>query len=229
MDTMQFKHTTLDTCNTATGTVIVIDVLRAFTTAAFAFAAGAKEIVLVSTVEEALTLREKTPGALVMGEVNGVPPDGFNFGNSPTEIARQNLNGKRLIQRTSAGTQGVVRSVNADTLLVGSFVCAGAIANFVKQQSPNVVTFVNTGVFPSRDGDEDIACSDYLTALISNQQPDPAPFIQRVLHSTTGQMFTDPRKPELTEADLQTVIQIDKFDFAMQVQRQDDLLILNKV
>ena len=46
------------------GVVVVIDVLRAFTTAAFAFAAGAREIVLVSTVDEALALRERLAGAL---------------------------------------------------------------------------------------------------------------------------------------------------------------------
>ena len=226
---MQFKHTTLETCHAATGTVIVIDVLRAFTTAVFAFVAGAKDIVLVSTVEEALALQEETPGALVMGEVNGLPPDEFNFGNSPTEIAKQDFSGKRLIQRTSAGTQGVVRSINADTLLVGSFVCASAIANFVRQQAPDTVTFVNTGVFKTRDGDEDIACSDYLTALISGQQPDPAPFIERVRQSTTGKMFTDPTNTKLPEADLRCATQIDRFDYVLQVRRQDDLLVLNKM
>ncbi len=226
---IQFKHTTLDTCSTATGTVIVIDVLRAFTTAAYAFAAGAKDIVLVSTVEEALTLRAETPDSLIMGEVKGLPPDEFDFGNSPTEIAKQDFSGKRLIQRTSAGTQGVVLSNNADTLLVGSFVCAQAIANFVQQQSPDTVTFVNTGVFKTRDGDEDIACSDYLTALISNQQPDPTPFIERVYRSTTGQMFTDPTNLKLPEADIHRAVQVDRFDFALKVHRQDNLLVLNKV
>ena len=226
---MQFNQATLDTCSTATGTVIVIDVLRAFTTAAYAFAAGAKDIVLVSTVEEALALRDKTPGALVMGEVEGLPVEGFNFSNSPTEIADQDFSGRRLIQRTSAGTQGVVRSVKANTLLVGSFVCARAIANFVQQQAPDIVTFVITGIIYTRDGDEDIACADYLTALISNQQPDPAPFIERVYRSTSGQMFTNPANPKLPEADLHCAIQVDQFDFAMQVQRQGKLLVLNKV
>ena len=44
---MKFKRVPLETCSEATGTVVVIDVLRAFTCAAFAFSAGAKEIILV--------------------------------------------------------------------------------------------------------------------------------------------------------------------------------------
>ena len=58
---MRFNYTTLETCHTATGIVLVIDVLRAFSTAAYAFSRGAKEIRLVSTVEEALELKSQLP------------------------------------------------------------------------------------------------------------------------------------------------------------------------
>ena len=53
----------LEAAATRGHSVEVIDVLRAFTTAAFAFAAGVREIVLVGAVEEALALRERLPGA----------------------------------------------------------------------------------------------------------------------------------------------------------------------
>lgn len=65
---MEFKKETLQTCSQATGLVVAIDVIRAFTTAAFAFARGAKSITLVSTVEESLYLRQQIPNALVMGD-----------------------------------------------------------------------------------------------------------------------------------------------------------------
>ena len=44
---MMIQRATRETCGEATGTVVVIDVLRAFTTAAYAFAAGAADITLV--------------------------------------------------------------------------------------------------------------------------------------------------------------------------------------
>jgi hypothetical protein len=71
---MRFSRYTLETCSAAAGAVVVIDVIRAFTTAAFAFGAGAGRILLVDTVEEALALRQRTPGARVMGEVGGRRP-----------------------------------------------------------------------------------------------------------------------------------------------------------
>src|SRR5688572_6796168 len=138
-------YATLDTCGTATDTVVVIDVIRAFTTAAFAFAAGARDIITVGSVEEALTLRDYFSGSLVMGEVGGQRPPGFDFGNSPVALAQADLEGRRIIQRTSAGTQGLVRSLWADALLAASFVCAGATARYIEQQKPAAVTFVSTG------------------------------------------------------------------------------------
>lgn len=101
---MKFNYTTLETCHTATGMVLVIDVLRAFSTAAYAFSRGAKEILLVSGVEEALALKTQIPNSKIMGEVGGLPPWGFDFGNSPTQIIEQELTGLTLIQRTGAGT-----------------------------------------------------------------------------------------------------------------------------
>ena len=41
------------------GAVVVVDVIRAFSTAAYAFGAGAAEIFLVDTVEEALVLARR--------------------------------------------------------------------------------------------------------------------------------------------------------------------------
>ena len=106
---MKFHYTDLEDCHTARGVVIVIDVLRAFSTAAYAFSRGAKEVLLVSTVDEALSLKSAIPHSKVMGEVGGLRPDGFDFGNSPTYIDQADLSGVTMIHRTSAGTQGVVR------------------------------------------------------------------------------------------------------------------------
>ena len=57
---MMIQRATLETCGEATGTVVVIDVLRAFTTAAYAFATGAADITLVGEIEEAFTLRDQS-------------------------------------------------------------------------------------------------------------------------------------------------------------------------
>src|SRR5919108_2808053 len=163
---MKFHYTNLESCHTATGLVVVIDVIRAFTNAAFAFSRGAKEIHPVSAVEEALQLRTQIPNSLVCGEVGGIPPDEFDFGNSPTQTNKLDLSGRILVQRTSGGTQGIVRSINADTMLVSSFVVAKATANCILQLAPRLVSFVNTGQRDRKGGEEDLACAEYLEALL---------------------------------------------------------------
>ncbi|NWF62710.1 MAG: 2-phosphosulfolactate phosphatase, partial [Chloroflexi bacterium] len=102
---MKFKRYTLEDCHQATGILFIIDVLRAFSTAAYAFSRGAKEIRLVSGIQEALNLKTSLSNAKAMGEVGGLPPEGFDFGNSPTRILEHDLTGITLIQRTGAGTQ----------------------------------------------------------------------------------------------------------------------------
>ena len=229
---MEFQRRTLQNCSDATGIVVVIDVIRAFTTAAYAFAAGAEDITLVSTVEEALTLRDQIPNAVVMGEVGGLPPEGFDLGNSPSALIDLDLSGRHFIQRTSAGTQGVVRSVGAEMLLACSLCCAGATARYVQTLAPDTVTFVITGVF-ARDqvnsGDEDAACADYVEALLRGEIPDPAHFIRRVYDAGVGSPFLDPTQPEFPASDHELATAIDRFDFAMPVERQADRLVMRAV
>jgi 2-phosphosulfolactate phosphatase len=102
-------YSLLEGAERATSMVAVIDVFRAFTSAAVALANGATSILMVRSVEEALALRDAGIGEICMGEVGGRAPDGFDFGNSPFEISGVDFGGKTIIQRTSAGTQGSSR------------------------------------------------------------------------------------------------------------------------
>lgn len=225
---MIFHYRDLEDCHTAQGVVILIDVLRAFSTAAYAFSRGAKEILLVSTVEEALSLRSCIPNAKAMGEVGGLPPDGFDFGNSPTHICTENLSGITLIQRTGAGTQGAVRSQNAEMLLASSFVVAASTASFVLKLGAPEVTLVITGR-TFRGGDEDLACAEYLEALLTGDQPDTKPLVKRVFDSRDGLEHLDPAQIAFPLSDLEYCTQVDKFDFVMPISRQEGRLVMRAV
>lgn len=222
---MKFHYTDLEECHIATGVVIVIDVLRAFSTAAYAFSRGAKEIMLVSTVEEALSFKSLIPNSKAMGEVGGLPPAGFDFGNSPTHISAEDLSGITLIQRTGAGTQGAVRSQKADVMLASSFVVADATVRYVSTLAAAEVTFVITGKSYS-GGDEDLACAEYLEELLKGHLPDTKPFIQRVFESRDALQHLDPKETGFPLSDLKYCTQIDKFDFAMPITREDGRLIM---
>lgn len=209
--------------------VVVIDVIRAFTTAAHAFAAGAEDIILVGEVQEALALRERLPGALLMGEEGGWPVEGFDLGNSPSALLGQDLAGRRLVHRTSQGTRGVVRSAGAEVLLTASFVVASATARYVQRLSPASVTCVTTGAVAPRHGDEDVACADYLTALLRGEEPDVEPFLQRVRKAALDRTMTVPALPYLSQADLDCCLAVDRFDFAMRVWRREGELVMETV
>ena len=64
-------HSLLEGATRATGIIAVIDVFRAFTTAAVALANEASCIVMVSMVEEALALRDAGVGQICMARVRG--------------------------------------------------------------------------------------------------------------------------------------------------------------
>lgn len=223
---MKFHYATLEDCHTAKGVVIVIDVLRAFSTAAYALSLGAEQVLLVATVEEALALRSQIPNSRVMGEVNGLRPEGFDYGNSPTYLSQEDLTGMTMIQRTTAGTQGAVRSENAERLLASSFVVADATVRYVKTLGAAEVTFVITGRHFDR-GDEDLACGEYLQARLQGDRLDPAPFIQRVFNSKDGLLHLDPNRIGFPYSDLEYCTQVDKFNFALPITRQNGRLTMH--
>ena len=225
---MKFHYTNLETCHEATDVVVVIDVIRAFTNAAFAFSRGAKEIYPVGGVDEALQLKAETPNSLACGEVGGLPPEGFDFGNSPTQTNLLDLNGKIIVQRTGAGTQGIVRSVNATTMLAASLVVANATAKYIQKLAPDNATFVITGETFS-GGDEDFACAEYLEALLKGEQPDREPVVRRVFNSRDALMHLDPNLPAFPRADLDYCTHIDAFDFVMLVKKENGQHIMRAV
>lgn len=219
---MEFHYASNDTCHTVTGVVVVIDVIRAFSNAAYAFSVGAESITLVSGVEEALELKAQRPGSLVMGEVGGLPPEGFDFGNSPTEILQQDLRGKPLIQRTGAGTQGAVRCLNADKLFACSFPVAGATLNALQNLKPESITFVITG--QDSEG-EDQACAEYLEARLRGQSPDPEPYLERVRNANEIRLMPPEIFPYIA-SDIDYCTRLDSCAFAMPILRENGRLVM---
>lgn len=211
----------------ADGLIVVIDVVRAFTTAVCAFAQGAEKIILVAEVAEAIEKRKRYPGALLMGEVNGRAVSEFDFSNSPAEILRQDLSGKTLVQRTSSGTQGVVASRHADEIVTASFVNAEATFKYIQEMQPKKVTFVTTGM--NKGGCEDRALADYLEQKLLGCKVDPTFYLTQVLLSSTGQMFLSGEVSCFTKQDLDICVALDRFSLATKVFKQDGELILKPI
>jgi 2-phosphosulfolactate phosphatase len=212
----------------ARGTVVIVDVFRAFTTAAVALARGASRIVMVAEPHEALALREKGVGEICVGEVNGVRPEGFDFGNSPYEMTQASLEDKVVIQSTRAGTTGVAAAAQAEAVYGASFVVADATARAVLRDNPSYVTIVAMGWNAQVRTDEDELCALYLRNLIQGRRPDANAVRKLVLDSGEVAKFRDPSQPHFHPEDLDMALEIDEYDFAVRIVREDGLLIARR-
>ena len=227
---MNIDYATLETCSTATGTVVVVDVWRSFTTTAFAFAAGVRDILVAGSAEEAFELHQSFPGSVLvgMGELGGAPAEGFEYGNSPAALTECDLRGRRVILCTPNGTPGLVRSMNAKQLLAGSFVCAGATVDYLKQQAINRVTFVCTEAEI-----EDQAYAEYMTALLQGKSPDGPRMLEKIRQAALQHARTLLTRGRLTEAqvnklnaDLDCCLTLDRFNFTMVAKHCGGLLVM---
>jgi len=121
---------------------VVVDVIRATTTAAHFLQAGAARLLLAGEVETARRLA--TGDALLAGERGGVPLEGFDFGNSPREAAALDLAGREVVITTTNGTVAALRAAAVSPqVALGSLVNAKAVARWAA--GFNSVLFVAAG------------------------------------------------------------------------------------
>jgi 2-phosphosulfolactate phosphatase len=214
----------LDGAKRAQGTVVIVDVFRAFTTAAVALARGAERLILVPGIDEALWLRGQGVGEICVGEVNGRKPAGFDFGNSPQEMMQASLQGKVVIQSTRAGTTGAAAATQAQAVYAGAFVVAEATAEALRREDPPQVTIVAMGWNARVRTDEDELCALYLRNLLQGRRPDPEAVRQLVRAGGEAAKFGDPKQPHFHREDLEIALEIDKYDFAIRVVKEDGFL-----
>ena len=215
----------LEGAREAEGVVLIIDVFRAFTTASVAFSRGAEKIVLVAEVDEALDLLARGVGDLCMGEVDGVRPEGFHFGNSPFELSTADVDGKTLIQSTRAGTVGVSAATRADRIYATSLVIASSTVEAVRRHSPDLVTIVAMGGEGTFRTDEDEQCALYLRNLLEGRRPDRDAVRSLVMAGGEAQKYGDPERPHFHSEDPKMAVEVDRYPFAIRVDREDGLLI----
>ena len=222
------RLSTVSGAREARGLAVIIDVFRAFTTAAHVMANGAERIVPVLTVEESFELRRKHPDWIQIGERGGVRVEGFDYGNSPYEVSLADFTGRTVIQTTGAGTQGVVNASGADEIVLGSLVMAGAIARYIRRVDPEVVSLVAMGDVGVEPNEEDESCAEYIEGLLEGRRPDFEEMRGRIRASPSGAKFFDPSKPQFREEDFRLALELDRFDFVLRVVRGYPLMVVRE-
>jgi 2-phosphosulfolactate phosphatase len=201
----------------ARGVAVVIDVFRAFSVACYAYARGAKRVVPVAGLDVALALKREHPEYLTIGERGGKKVDGFDFGNSPTEISEADVRGRTIVHTTSAGTQGLTNASQADVVLTGSLVNAAAICAYIEFLAPERVSIVRMGKAATERSAEDDLCAEVLRARLSGDGYDVSSVRDRLRESPAAKMFFDPAATWAPESDFDLCTDVDRFGFVLRL------------
>lgn len=205
----------IEGARSAQGVAIIIDTFRAFSTAAYAQAAGVGPHYLTDTLDRARDLAAQHRGAVLCGESGGVKPPDFDIGNSPAEVLAHDLEGRTFIQRTSAGTRCVLAALeSASVVYPASLVVASSTA--ARAASADLVTIVACG----RDGTLPVIEDDATGQLIENLihgVGDRQEVADIIAASDSAQRLRDATWAHPDDVALCT--RIDHFDFTMVATR----------
>jgi 2-phosphosulfolactate phosphatase len=226
------RFSLLEGAKAAQGVAVVVDVFRAFSCTPLLFSLGVRHAILVATPEEALNLKARDDGLILIGEVGGVPIEGFDLGNSPSQILRRGpefFKDRAVVQRTSAGVQGALAALEAaDEVLLGSFMIARATAGYLLVRFPQVVSIIAMGVQLKEKAPEDEWCAQYLAHLLDGTPYDHNQALREILFQETTQKFLRRDKAHFPPEDPLLCLQRDIYDFVLKVTRQGELVVVDK-
>lgn len=206
----------------AKGLAVIIDVFRAFSVECYASDSGAIRIIATGEVSRAFNLKNYYRLAVLAGERDERKIEGFDLGNSPTEILKADLSGKTLIHTTTAGTNGLVSAENAEAVISGSFVNAGAVARYIRNSGTQKVSLVAMGYRAKESADEDLLCAEYIKSLLDGKEED---FEKRIsdLRFTSGKRFFEPGNIDFSPpTDFFLCTMLNRFNFVLKAEKRLD-------
>ncbi|UCF90434.1 MAG: 2-phosphosulfolactate phosphatase [Desulfobacterales bacterium] len=216
----------------ARGIAVIIDVFRAFTCTPLLFAMGIEKSILVPTPADAFALKHRLADLILIGEVGGIPIEGFDLGNSPSEILNTDpafFSGRTVVQRTSAGVQGAIAALDgADEVLLGSYVVAQPTASYILAQHPQTVSLVAMGWDLKEEAPEDEWCARYLAHLLNSSEYNHLQALREITFHETTQKFLRRDASHFPAEDPILCLQRDILDFALRVAREQDLIVVRK-
>ena len=214
----------------AEGLTVIIDVFRAFSLECYLHDMGVKEIRPVGTIDEAFELRDAIVDSVLVGERGGKKCEGFDYGNSPSTVVPQDVTGKTIVHTTSAGTQGIVNATGASEIITGSLVNAKAVAQYIMEKQPEVVSLVcmgNAGVAPAL---EDELCAEYIKSILEGNEMQDIENRAAALQYTGGSHFFDKERQEIyPEEDFWMCVKCNRFPFVIQIERDEKGFVAKRI
>ena len=224
--------------------VVVIDVLRATTTICHALAHGAQAVVPCLEIDEARQRAARfAPGQVVLGgERGGLPIDGFDLGNAPSEYTRDAVGDRTVVFTTTNGTRALALCHKAERVLLGALVNLRAVCDQIVGAAHVDLLCAGTGGRVTR---EDVLAAGAMVERLTRdvesapKMNDPAYLARDAWRSVEaaaaahGQSLIERLAVELREThggrnllgighdrDLEVAAQIDKFSIVPQFDSQ---------
>lgn len=214
----------------AEGLTVIIDVFRAFSLECYLYDRCVKLIRPVGTIEEAFALKNRIEDSVLVGERNGKKCDGFDYGNSPSTIPAEAVVGKTIIHTTSAGTQGIVNATDATEIITGSLVNAKAVAEYIMEKQPEVVSLVCMGNNGVRPAAEDELCAEYIKSILDGEEMSDMDKRVADLQYHGGEHFFDEENQEVfPKEDFWMCIKYNQFPFVIEIKKDTVGFVAEKV
>lgn len=144
------------------GFTIVVDVFRAFSVSYYIDNNKPDRYIISESIEHSLRLRDELSPTILIGERQGIKVDGFDYGNSPTEILNRDFSHKTVIHTTTAGTKGLLIQPAANEVVVGSFVNSQALLRYIGFKNIKKVNIYCTASKNELIGEEDYLFAEYM-------------------------------------------------------------------
>ena len=165
-------------------TAIVFDVLRATSSIVTGLAHEVTKVIPVSTIEEALALKEKDPSVILAGERGGLPIEGFDIGNSPSEFT--DLAGRTVVMTTTNGTLAIKSVSHASRVYVGALVNLDALADVIFRTRPKRLLLVCAGTGDEFSLEDAIGAGALIARLPDDSGLSDAAIMARSLYERVG-------------------------------------------
>lgn len=144
--------------------VLVIDVLRTCTVVPLLFELGLTRVSLSPSLKTARRAASATD-SLLLGERQGLPLEGFNYGNSPTELSRHTLPGREAVLVSENAPRSLPPAERARAVVLASLSNADAAAAWAARNAQERIDLVCCGFRGGEDVDDLLAAGYLLAAL----------------------------------------------------------------
>jgi len=219
------------------GVAVVVDVLRATTAMIHALNSGVEAIIPCLEVDEAREVAGSLArgSAILGGERQGLPIEGFDLGNSPSSYTSEVCRGKTLVMTTTNGTRAIHACLPAVRVLIAAFSNASETIEAVRiNHLPIHVVCAGTN---GQVSIEDAVLAGHLVNLLDDEYKpgnDEAEIVRRLwmvsqvrlregLPLEDDVLIAGRGGKRVTEiglsADIHAAAAIDRFDFAAELRR----------